>query len=173
MIASNLPDVDVIALFATDIPAVAFRRGWTHGVLAQAALPVLLAGLMFLIGRGRGGRFAPLLLLSYIGVLLHVGMDWLNNYGVRLLMPFSQRWFYGDSVFIIDIWLWITLGTGVRLAWSRDERAARVALLIAAVYVGALAASAYAARGFVADEWRSQHGSAPLALMAGPAPLTP
>ena len=35
-------------------------------------------------------RPLQLLLLSYIGVILHVLMDLLNNYGVRLLMPFSQ-----------------------------------------------------------------------------------
>ena len=34
MIAANLPDLDVLVL-ATDMPSVAFRRGWTHGVLAQ------------------------------------------------------------------------------------------------------------------------------------------
>ena len=34
MIAANLPDVDVLA-FATGIPPVALRRGWTHVVLAQ------------------------------------------------------------------------------------------------------------------------------------------
>src|SRR5690349_11617106 len=35
MIASNLPDLDVL-VFLTSTPSVAFRRGWTHGVLAQA-----------------------------------------------------------------------------------------------------------------------------------------
>ena len=38
MIASNLPDVDVL-VFATATPSVAFRRGWTHGILADALLP--------------------------------------------------------------------------------------------------------------------------------------
>ena len=41
-------------------------------------------------------RVGPLLLISYLGVLSHVLLDYLNNYGVRLLMPFSDRWFYGD-----------------------------------------------------------------------------
>ena len=187
MIASNLPDVDVL-VFATDLPSVAFRRGWTHGVLAQALLPVVLAGLMVLVGRlrrerqnhdSRGaalhrGGFAQLLFLSYIGVLTHVAMDWLNNYGVRLLMPFSGRWFYGDSVFIIDPWLWLTLGTGVWLArrWTR-ERPARIALLVATLYIAAMVLSARAARAIVLDRWRSERGGAPHALMVGPVPITP
>jgi len=41
MIGSNLPDVDVF-VFASNTPPVAFRRGWTHGVIADALLPVLL-----------------------------------------------------------------------------------------------------------------------------------
>lgn len=173
MIASNLPDIDVL-VFATDIPSVAFRRGWTHGVVAQALLPLAFAGLMFAIGRRRGARFGPLLFLSYIGVLSHVALDLLNNYGVRLLMPFSARWFYGDSVFIIDVWLWLTFGAGVWLALSRDRpTAARIALLVAVVYIGALVMSARAARGYVLAQWRSEHGTAPRALMVGPMPLTP
>jgi len=180
MIASNLPDLDAL-VFATQLPSVAFRRGWTHGVLAQALLPVMLAGLVYSLGRlRRGGAalqgcdFRWLLILSYIGVLSHVAMDLLNNYGVRLLMPFSGRWFYGDSVFIIDVWLWLTFGAGVWLAWWRGRpRAARMALLVAAVYIGALVMSARAARGYVLAHWRSEHGAAARALMVGPMPLTP
>jgi inner membrane protein len=173
MIAANLPDVDAL-VFVTDLPSVAFRRGWTHGVLAQAVLPLALAAVMHLAGRRRGTRFGPLVLLSYIGVLSHVGLDVLNNYGVRLLMPFSGQWFYGDSVFIIDVWLWLVLGAGVWLAWSRRwEGAARIALAVAVLYIAALVVSARAAREIVVDQWRAEHGTAPRALMVGPIPVTP
>jgi len=50
MIAANFPDVDVLA-FATDIPAVALRRGWTHGVLGQALLPLVLTAVMLGVDR--------------------------------------------------------------------------------------------------------------------------
>jgi inner membrane protein len=180
MIAANLPDVDVL-VFATDMPSVAFRRGWTHGVLAQAVLPIGLAALVFSIGRLRKGGaalqrcdFRWLLLLSYVGVLSHVFLDVLNNYGVRLLMPFASRWFYGDSVFIIDPWLWLTLGAGAWLALNRATvRPAQVALVVAAVYLGALVVSARVSRSMVADQWRQQHGSEPRSLMVGPAAATP
>jgi len=173
MIASNLPDLDVL-VFATGLPAVAFRRGWTHGMLAQALLPWMFAILVFWLGKRRQARFWPLLLLSYLGVVLHVLMDVLNNYGVRLLMPFSGRWFYGDSVFILDPWLWMSLGLGVWLARKRVHvRPARVALLVAAVYVGVLVVSARASREYVVEQWRSQHGSGPRSLMVGPFVATP
>src|SRR5687767_5874548 len=53
MIAANIPDLDVL-VFATDTPPVSFRRGWTHGVLAQALLPWALAGVFMLVAHLRG-----------------------------------------------------------------------------------------------------------------------
>ena len=180
MVAANLPDLDVL-VFATDLPSVAFRRGWTHGVLAQALLPVALTAAMLGIDRAfpaRDGeppaRAKGLLLLSYIGVLSHVGLDLLNNYGVRLLMPFSNRWFYGDAVFIIDPWIWITLGAGIWLTRRRGiALAARQALTLAAVYIAAMCLNARVARNIVLDEWRAERGGAPVSLMAGPVAVTP
>ena len=173
MIAANLPDVDVL-VFATGLPSVAFRRGWTHGVLAQVLLPVALAAVVAALGRRTGARFGPLLLLSYVGVLSHVALDLLNNYGVRLLMPFSQQWFYGDALFIIDVWLWLALGIGVWRAFQRkDVRVARRAGTIALAYIAAMVVSASVARAVVGDAWQAAHGDAPRALMVGPLFITP
>ena len=180
IVAANLPDIDVLS-FVADTPAVALRRGMTHGVLAQALLPVLLAAAVVAIDRWRPpppgsprARAGALLLLGYVGVLSHVGMDWLNNYGVRLLMPFSNQWFYGDAVFIIDPWLWVTLAIGVILArrGARPRRAA-VALALGAIYIAAMTASAAAARARVAAEWSARNGRPPAALMVGPVPVNP
>src|SRR3546814_3011978 len=65
-----------------------------------------------------------LLALAYIGCLSHPALDWLNNYGIRLLEPFSHRWFYGASIFIIDLWIWIALGVSVWLSLRRERLAA-------------------------------------------------
>lgn len=180
MIAANLPDLDVL-VFTTDVPPVAFRRGWTHGILAQAVLPLLLTGAIVLVSRLR--RESPdrrplragwILALACIGTASHVLLDLLNNYGVRLLTPFSWHWFYGDSVFIIDPWLWLVLGIGITIARKRVAvRPARVALLVAAVYIAAMVVSARVARGIVLDTWRTAHGGDPVNVMVGPQPITP
>jgi inner membrane protein len=176
MIASNLPDIDVL-VFASGTPSVAFRRGWTHGVLADVLLPFLFTGVVVLIARWRGRddiRPGQVLLLAYVGVILHVLMDLLNNYGVRLLMPFSGHWFYGDVLFIIDPWLWIILAAGIWLArrW-RSVKPVRGSLLLAAAYVLAMIVSARLARAEIIDRWQQVEGQPPHALMVGPVPLTP
>jgi inner membrane protein len=125
LLGANLPDVDVFLYFVGPDTALAYRRGWTHGVLAMALLPLLLtAGVLVwdrVVRRRRHPERAPaspaaILGLAYLALLTHPALDWLNTYGVRLLMPFDGRWFYGDSLFIIDIWLWLALGGAVFLA---------------------------------------------------------
>jgi inner membrane protein len=181
IIAANLPDLDVL-VFATDTPSIAFRRGWTHGVLAQLILPLALTAIMVLIGRRRrrdataGPPLAAgwLLLLSYLGLYSHIFLDFLNNYGIRLLTPFDWRWFYGDTLFIMDPWLWLTLGSGVWFSrrWT-SPRPARLALIISLLYIGAMLVSARAAREIVLQAWTDARGTSPRALMVGPAPGTP
>lgn len=180
MVAANLPDLDAL-VFVTGTPSVAFRRGWTHGVLAQAVLPILLTVAVLAIDRwrpphagARRARAAPLLVLSYAGVLSHVLLDCLNNYGVRLLMPFSNRWFYGDAVFIVDPWLWLALGAGVLFARRLGQpRVAAAAIAIATAYVAMMAGLAVSSRDAVLDAWIARYGTPPRALMVGPMPVVP
>ena len=156
VIANNLPDIDV-AVFATNTLAMSFRRGWTHGVPAQALLPLALTGAVVLYDRYRqktapDDRVVPsqILLLSYIGFLLHVFMDWCNSYGVRLLMPFSERWFYGDALYIVDPWLYLLLG-GAWFLGKKRPRVAKIGVSLAAVYVLAMIGSNLIARREVAS----------------------
>ena len=138
VIGANLPDIDAATYFLGGDLALGFRRVWTHGVLAMAALPPLLAWVMYQVDRIRYSRtpaarpvpFSRLVVLAYIAVLSHPALDSLNTYGIRLLMPFDKRWFYGDALFIVDPWVWLLLGTVVALArsGSRLQAAAWFAL---------------------------------------------
>lgn len=129
VVGANLPDVDVLAYLEGADCALLYRRGWTHGVLAVAVLPLVLTLILLawdrLVGRHRDRDPAPagrLLTLSYLAVATHPALDWLNTYGVRWLMPFDGRWFYGDAVFIVDPWIWLVLGVGVFLARAPHTR---------------------------------------------------
>jgi len=128
LIGANLPDIDAVTLLADPYLSLAHRRGWSHGILALALLPPLLAAALLcwdhLVRRrlrpaAPAARWWPLVLVSAIAVVSHPVLDWLNNYGMRWLMPFDGRWFYGDALFIIDPWLWLALGGVLFLTWSR------------------------------------------------------
>jgi inner membrane protein len=204
VIGANLPDVDALVyVFGSGTTGLAFRRGWTHGVLAMAVLPVVLATIMTIAGRAherrreRRGRptlrppIQPgqLLVVSAISIWSHPLFDLLNTYGVRLLMPFSSRWFYGDTLFIVDPWVWLALGIGTFISlrraravpvgagsaavMARAERPARLAIVAVATYIAMMAATGRLGRGIVerqaiAAGWPASHG-----VMVAPDPITP
>jgi inner membrane protein len=187
LIGANLPDLDVLAYVRGGLFALSFRRGWTHGVLALIVLPLVLTGVMVAWGRLIRSRnpvpldHAELLALSTIAVWSHPFLDLLNTYGVRLLMPFSQQWFYADTLFIVDPWLWVLFGGGAVWSWllrrrgraaAVAERPARLALTGAAVYIGAMGVSAAAGRGMVHAEAVAD-GLNPTATMVAPRPIDP
>jgi inner membrane protein len=140
VIGANIPDVDAILYFTNQEDlALGFRRGWTHGVLALFVLPFILTGILLLYARLRPDPARRvdrrwLFALSTIGVLTHPFLDWLNNYGMRWLMPFDGTWSYGDSVFIMDPWLWLILGAG----WLAGRRATKPRIAVWAVFTAAI-----------------------------------
>lgn len=155
IIAANIPDIDAVATLLGGQQHLAMRRGITHGPIAMALLPLLLWGIMLWFDhwqtqRGkRPEKRLPvqkgwLLALAYIGCLSHTLFDWFNSYGIRLLEPFSSRWFYGDTLFIIDPWLWATLIGGIwfsrrleRLGSLKFYRPAVAAALLIGTYITA------------------------------------
>jgi len=134
IIGANIPDIDGAAMLISSDYALLVRRGWSHGILALLIWPFLLTGLMLFIDRlirkrkqrrnrkhvGPPMRPFVLLGIAFLGVWSHPFLDWLNTYGIRLLMPFSDTWFYGDTLFIIDPWFWLLAGAGVVLARSNS-----------------------------------------------------
>jgi inner membrane protein len=189
LVGANLPDVDAVTYVFSDAPtSFAFRRGWTHGALAMAVLPLVLAGAMLawdrFVRRRRKpeetpARFRPLLLLAFVSVLSHPLLDFLNTYGVRLLYPFSRRWFYGDALFIVDPWVWTALAFGI--VWSavrrrrrhpRPESPARVLLGMTAVYVAAMLVSSAVGRGLVRGA-AQEGGLSPGRAIVSPQALDP
>jgi inner membrane protein len=130
VIAANAPDFDLFVLLTSGRWAyLQHHRGITHsipGVLLLAILiPTLFYAAEFVVAhfwkRARRIRFGWLLLASLIATATHPLMDWTNNYGIRLLLPWSAKWFYGDLVFIVDPLIWIILGGTAFLLTSRSK----------------------------------------------------
>ena len=192
LVAANLPDLDVLSFIGGPAASLEWRRGWTHGVVALAVLPVALTVVVVLLDLlfrklsdavlASEVRPGQILLLAYAGVLSHPLLDLLNTYGVRWMVPWSQRWSYGDALFIVDPWLILILGLGVwasrarRLARQRTvvpERPARLAIGVAAAYIAMMLASSAAARRDAAQEMQALHPAAVRTAMAGPVLFNP
>jgi inner membrane protein len=175
--------VDVLAYFWGPEADLAFRRGWTHGILALVLWPFLLTGAILLLDRGlRRLRQAALpsglvplqvLLLASLAILSHPILDTFNTYGMRWLMPFSGRWYYGDTLFIVDPWLWLALGLGLGLSARRGSRPARIALGISLAYVVLMAASGMAGRRIARLELAKVSDEPLRRMMVSPFPVTP
>ncbi|MEZ5744467.1 MAG: metal-dependent hydrolase [Sphingomonadaceae bacterium] len=186
VIGANIPDVDAACFFWLDgLEHLAFRRGITHGPIAWVLLPLLLAGVLWWFDRWqerRGKRpevrlpvrFGWLYALAFIACLTHPALDWLNVYGIRLLEPFSSQWFYGDTLFIIDVWLWLGMGFATWLSLRREKttgcnwrRPARAALVGAVAYIGLNAGITYsneAPKGAMSEPY-------PRVVIASPPPI--
>ena len=127
IIAANLPDIDsfVAPVFGCD--PLAAHRGFTHGIGGLVTMPFLAVAIILVWEKLRPGNEGPpklggLLLACFLGVLSHPLLDFLNTYGTRLLEPFSHRWFYGDTLFIMDPWIWIILILGLEFSWRAERR---------------------------------------------------
>lgn len=184
-LAANAPDID-IGVLATNTLQMAFRRGWTHGPPAMLVLPLALTGLVMAYDRVVRQRRVPapspvvpgqLLLLAALATWTHPLLDYMNSYGIRLLMPFSGRWYYGDALYIVDPWLYLLLGAGV--VWAarsrgtpRGIRTARVALAAATLYVALMYGSNVWARQAVAAGL-ARAGRTDARFMVTPVPVNP
>ncbi|MGJ7918010.1 metal-dependent hydrolase [Massilia sp. LXY-6] len=165
-LASNFPDLDLVltGLLEPPLGYLLHHRGHTHTLLAAIGEAALLLALVWLLwpAARRLLRESPTarrgaLLAAAAGLLLHIGMDSLNVYGVHPFWPFDPNWFYGDLVFIVEPVFWI--GFGVPLAAMVRSRPLRWLWLavIALVPLGA------ALLGFL--HWASLAGLLGLGLL--------
>ncbi|MDW8246234.1 MAG: metal-dependent hydrolase [Sandaracinaceae bacterium] len=116
ILASNLPDLDVAYAGTLDFPIgySLHHRGYTHTLVVAPLLALIpLIPLLFLKKRQRHQSVFRdgllLYVLSFLGISLHILMDFLNDYGVHPFWPFDNRWYYGDTLFIIEPFWWVGL----------------------------------------------------------------
>lgn len=146
LLASNAPDVDIVALAGGAVNYLKWHRGPTHGPIGIVGLGLAAAGLVWIGQRvwkrtdaaAQDASFGMLAAVSIIGVLLHVLLDLPTSYGSRVLSPFDWHWFAYDWMPIIDIYFLIILasgfGFGMRSAEAKRRNATIVLVLSAALY---------------------------------------
>lgn len=139
---SNLPDLDFLqsVLSGNKIDYLLDHRGHTHtvvGALIMAVLMLLASEAWCRWRRWTLSRTDRLQIagLCTLALLLHVGMDFTNNYGVHPFWPFYNGWLYGDSVFIWEPLLWSAAAPLVFTLRTRTARTLVAALIATAIAV--------------------------------------
>ena len=139
VLASNAPDIDIVAGLHNGVDYLAVHRGPTHGPLGVIGLGLVTAAIISVWARlrarrhGEGGdragtrHFARWWGLATIGIMCHILMDLPTSYGTRLLSPFVWTWYALDWMPIIDVYLWVTLSVAVVAGWTRHRQ--RVAII--------------------------------------------
>lgn len=118
VIGGNLPDLDLLYSFRgfsdgaqAKLAYMLQHRGYTHTVAGCVLLGLFLYAGVELWARWKRLCLTPrdraeLAGVSLVGTLLHLAMDFMNSYGVHPFWPVLNRWFYGDSVFIVEPLYW-------------------------------------------------------------------
>jgi len=135
-VASNFPDLDLLFTHLAPAPLgyLLHHRGHTHTLLYLVPQALLLLALLWALWpnarallRESGAARRGLGMALAAGFLLHIGMDFMNNYGVHPFYPFSGTWYFGDMVFIIEPVFWVAFG--VPLAMALPSRRGRIVVL--------------------------------------------
>jgi len=158
IVGSELPDLDWLFTLGGPIAGFVHHRGITHSLFGGAGLALLGAALLWSVWRTH--PYWRVTWLVYMGVLLHIGMDYLTSYGTQLFLPFDAGYYTADAVFIIDYGysgIMVTALLLVRMVRRQRQRRYAVASLVWMGLGGGvwLTSPAFAQRPMALLAWQS------------------
>ncbi|MBK9169261.1 MAG: metal-dependent hydrolase [Bryobacterales bacterium] len=108
LVASNAPDLDIVAGLAGAHVYLDWHRHFTHALLF-APLVALAAVAIVRVAVREPLRWRLLVPAGVAAAVLHDALDWLNIYGIRLWLPFSSRMDRLDITPVVDVWILLAL----------------------------------------------------------------
>ena len=130
-VASNCPDLDFTYASITGgkLGYLLHHRGHTHTLVAALPLAALLLAFVWLWSKLRKKNLSRedwlwLAAVALLGPLVHVFLDFTNSYGVHPFWPLNNKWYFGDAIFIVEPWLWMSLLPALIMAAT--SRAAKI-----------------------------------------------
>lgn len=108
ILAANAPDIDIVTIVRGPLFYFEQHRGITHSIAAAPVMALLCVLIVCAVARTMRG-WAVAWSIALIGVASHLLLDWTNDYGIRLLAPFSAQWFHLDLISLFDLIVWVVL----------------------------------------------------------------
>ena len=108
LLAANAPDIDILAATGGSLNYLHYHRHFTHSLLFAPVLAAVSVLVVRVVSRQQL-RWLPAFSIALVAVLSHLLLDLTNVYGVRILLPFSTRWFRWDITNVVDLWIWAAL----------------------------------------------------------------
>lgn len=105
LLAANAPDIDILAAPGGAVDYLHYHRHFTHSLAAVPLIAILPVAVVHFTGK-QPVRWLQAWIAAMIAVLTHLLLDWTNIYGVRMLLPFSDRWLRLDITNVVDLWIW-------------------------------------------------------------------
>lgn len=183
LLSANAPDCDIVALSRGQLAYLEVHHGYTHSLAGLPLMALVCVVVTAALYRERL-PWAKAWLVCAIGVTSHLLLDLTTSYGVRLLIPFSSRWFHLDLNALYDWSILLVLASAAiwplfsRLVSGEiGERTgagpgiARFALLFLLLFDAARAA--LHERAVEKLESRLYDGLPPVSAAALPLPLNP
>jgi len=184
-----IADVDWVTRLAGADTFLGGHRTVTHSFVGTAAIVAAVATVSWFICR-KYSKFAlgilPAFAICAVGAGAHLLLDMMNGYGVKLLWPFSPKWYAWDLADAVDSWILFFLLAGLLIPelfrlvleeiGSKPKRHGRQrGAIVGLVFV----ALVIAGRGFAHQravallDARDYRGQTPLEVAAFPRPSNP
>ena len=100
-VVATLPDLDVFIPHDDDLDNFTLHRSWSHSWLIQSLVAPFLA-LFCYKTIANSFSYKSWLLLIWLALITHSGLDALTVYGTQILWPINQPPVSNGSIFIID-----------------------------------------------------------------------
>jgi inner membrane protein len=189
LVSGLLADVDWFTRLGGASAFLHGHRTVTHSLSGTVVLVTVVTATFWLAGRKYPKltvEIFPALLICTVGAGVHVFLDLLNGYGVKLMWPFGEKWYAWDLTDSVDAWIVSFLLAGLllpelfRLVLEEigskpknrgRQRGAIVGLSLVALFVAGRAVAHERALALL--DSREYRGQVPLHVAAFPRPSTP
>lgn len=147
-VSAAAADLDGLGRLRDTAFYISHHRGITHSFVGGAVLALALGAIFYRFSSYK--HYWRLTAICSLGILFHIVTDLCTSYGTKVFLPFTERRFAWDILFIIDIFVTGIIVGGVIVAYTwraRSIQVARTALILLAGYLLLAAVSHQVALG--------------------------